>query len=69
MEPQSLDYDIAHYYLPEKWEMVRVGKVLSSDEETQRILRLLIFNLGIKKSLDLMPRQLIEQYLNNNPER
>ncbi len=64
MEGQIVDYDTADYYLPEKWEMPRHGKLLNSDEDLQNVLKLLVFQLGVRKSLDIIPRHLIEQYLN-----
>ncbi|KKK37010.1 hypothetical protein WQ57_16650 [Mesobacillus campisalis] len=70
MESQLLDYEIVKYYVPQKWEMPREeGKLLYSDKELQRVLKLLVFNLGIKKSLDVIPRGMIEQYLKKNHER
>lgn len=65
MGSQPLEYDTVRYYLPEKWEIIRAGKLLSSDEEIQRVLRLLIYNLGIEKSLDVIPSQEIQKYLNS----
>lgn len=69
LEPQQLDYDTTQYYLPEKWEMPRTGRLLYSDEEIQQVLKLLIYNLGVRASLDVIPRELIEQYLKNNNKR
>ena len=63
MEGQIVDYNTADYYLPEKWEMPRPGKLLYSDEDLQNVLKLLVYQLGIRKSLDIIPRQFIEQYL------
>lgn len=63
MEGQNLDYETVKYYLPQKWEMPRPGKLLYSDEELQRVLELIVFNLGIKNSLGIIPKELIEQYL------
>ncbi|WP_316571348.1 hypothetical protein [Neobacillus sp. YIM B06451] len=64
LESQQLVYDIVQYYLPEKWEMPRTGRLLYSDEELQRVLNLIIFNLGVSKSLEIIPHKLIEEYLN-----
>jgi hypothetical protein len=66
LEPQQLDYDTAQYYLPEKWEVSKKGRLLYSDEELERTLKLIIFNLGVRKSLSVIPRKLIEQYLSHN---
>lgn len=63
MEPQPITYDEIARYLPEKWEMVRDGKLLYEDEEVASALRLLVFNLGVRSSLKQIPRHLIEQYL------
>ncbi|WP_391558956.1 hypothetical protein [Robertmurraya sp.] len=63
LEPQPLDYDTVNYYLPEKWEMPREGKLLYSDEELLNVLKLIIYNLGAQKALDSIPRELLEQYL------
>lgn len=63
MDGQLVDYDTADYYLPEKWEMPRHGKLLYSDEDLKNVLKLLVYQLGVKKSLDIIPRHLIEQYL------
>lgn len=68
MESQDINYEIMKYYLPEKWELVRKGKLLYSDEEVLKVLQLLIFNIGVKKSLDLIPRTIIEKYLNDNKD-
>jgi len=65
MESQHVNYDMTDYYLPEKWEMPREGKLLYDDEELQRALKLIVFNLGVQKSLDVIPRQLIEKYLHD----
>jgi hypothetical protein len=43
--------------------MPRPGKLLYSDKEIQRVLKLLIYNLGVRASLDVIPRELIEKYL------
>lgn len=63
MEPQNLTYEVAEYYLPERWEMPHKGKLLYSDEELRNVLKLIVFNVGVKKALDAIPRTLIEQYL------
>ncbi|MCL7747328.1 hypothetical protein [Halalkalibacter alkaliphilus] len=62
-EAQDLDYDTAQSFLPQKWEMPRKGKLLNNDDELIEVLQLIIFNLGIKKSLDTIPISLIKQYL------
>lgn len=49
MEPQDLTFDIADYYPPEKWEMPRDGKLLYNDEELLRVLKLITYNIGVKK--------------------
>ncbi|MET3697122.1 hypothetical protein SAMN05877753_1051 [Bacillus oleivorans] len=46
MEPQLLDYKTVQHYLPEKWEMLRNGKLLSSDQELQKVLKMIVYNLG-----------------------
>lgn len=66
MEPQELDYRTVETYLPEKWEMPRNGKLLYSDEELLNVLKLIIYNLGVRASLDSIPRSLIEQYVKEN---
>lgn len=66
IEPQQLDYDTAQYFLPEKWEMPRQGRLLYSDEEIKQVLKLLIFHIGVRESLDVIPRKLIVQYIENN---
>jgi hypothetical protein len=66
MEPQQLDYDTVQYFLPEKWEMPRKGRLLYSDEEIKQVLKLLIFHLGVRESLDVIPHNLIVQYIENN---
>lgn len=55
MEPQELDYRTVEAYLPEKWEMPRNGKLLYSDEELLNVLKLIIYNLGVRASLDSYP--------------
>lgn len=69
MEPQPICYDTVRYYLPERWEMPRTEKLLNSDEEILRVIKLLVFNLGVKKSLDVIPKEMIQQYLRNSGER
>ena len=69
MESQPLCYDTLRYFLPERWEMPRAGKLLYSDEEIQRVLRMLIFNLGVEKSLDVIPREKILHYLERTTKR
>lgn len=69
MEPQLLDYETDQYYLPEKWEVLRKGQLLSSDQELQRVLRLIVYNLGVQKTLSIIPHDLIIQYLKDNTER
>lgn len=66
MESQELDYETVQNFLPEKWEMPREGKLLYDDEELQQVLKLIVFNIGVRKCLDVIPRELIEQYLKNN---
>ncbi|MFV8830243.1 DnaA N-terminal domain-containing protein [Alkalihalobacterium sp. APHAB7] len=66
LEPQLVDYDTAQSILPEKWEMPRNGKLLYDDAEVQQVLKLLVYQLGVEKSLDTIPRHLIEQYLSNS---
>ncbi|MGD7052984.1 hypothetical protein [Sutcliffiella horikoshii] len=63
MQPQLLHYDITSKYLPQKWEMPRGGRLLYSDRELLEALKLIIFNSGVKNTLDLIPRELIEAYL------
>ncbi|ART74839.1 hypothetical protein B4U37_01700 [Sutcliffiella horikoshii] len=63
MKPQLLHYDIISKYLPHKWEMPRDGRLLYSDRELLEALKLIIFNSGVKNTLDLIPRELIEAYL------
>lgn len=66
MEPQQLDYDTVQYFLPEKWEMPRTGRLLYSDEDLKRVLKLILFSLGVRESLDIIPLELIVQYIENN---
>jgi hypothetical protein len=63
MESQLLDYDTVCKYLPERWEMPRDGKLLYFDRELQEAMKVLIFNLGVESTLNLIPRNLIETYL------
>lgn len=44
------------------------GTLLYSDEELQKVLKLLIYNIGVEKSLDVIPSELIEQYLKNRKQ-
>jgi hypothetical protein len=60
---QAITYDDMEAYLPQKWEMPRVGKMLYTDEELQRALMLIMYNLGIQKSLEIIPDDLIKDYL------
>lgn len=66
MEPQELEYDTVKAYLPEKWEMPSKGKLLYDDIQLQNVLKLLMFNFGVKQSLNIIPKSLIEQYLKGN---
>ncbi|MGO4185401.1 hypothetical protein AB4Z17_29980 [Paenibacillus sp. TAF43_2] len=63
MEPQALDYEVAQYFLPERWEMPREGKLLYNDEELLDVLKLLFVNLGAEKGLKAVPTSLIDKYL------
>ncbi|MDQ0254153.1 hypothetical protein J2S74_001526 [Evansella vedderi] len=63
LEPQLVNYALVQGYLPEKWEMLRDGKLLGSDDELVDVLNLIIYNLGIRKSFDSIPRKLIEEYV------
>ncbi len=63
LEPQAITYDDMESYLPPKWEMPREGKMLYTDEELQRALILIMYNLGIHKSLEVIPDDLIKVYL------
>ncbi|CAN7220989.1 hypothetical protein [Rossellomorea sp. LjRoot5] len=64
LEPQSVDHKMMQEYLPEKWEIIRNdGRLLYSDEDIQKVIILLTFNIGVKKSLDVIPIELIERYL------
>ncbi|WP_332634720.1 hypothetical protein [Halalkalibacter flavus] len=62
-EAQNLDYNTAKSFLPQKWEMPREGKLLYNDDELIAVLQLIIFNIGVKKSLDIIPLSLIEKYV------
>ncbi|WP_216830733.1 hypothetical protein [Alkalihalobacterium elongatum] len=63
LESQDLDFDTAQSFLPQKWEMPREGKLLYNDDELIAVLQLIIFNIGVKKSLDIIPLSLIEKYV------
>lgn len=63
MVAQFLDYETFQCYFPERWEMPRHGKLLYSDDELQNALKLIVFNLGVKKSLDVIPGTLIKEYV------
>ncbi|MEH7481800.1 hypothetical protein V7157_12145 [Neobacillus drentensis] len=64
LEGQALNREQVEFYLPEKWEMPREGKLLNDDEELLNVLKLIIFNIGVKKTLDIIPQDFIKQYLN-----
>ncbi|MEH7013423.1 hypothetical protein V7087_21900 [Neobacillus niacini] len=64
LEGQTINREQVEYYLPEKWEMPREGKLLYDDEELLNVLKLIIFNIGFKKTLDVIPQDFIKQYLN-----
>ncbi|SMQ80608.1 hypothetical protein SAMN05444673_3940 [Bacillus sp. OV166] len=63
-EGQAINREQVEFYLPEKWEMLREGKLLYDDEELLNALKLIIFNIGVKKTLDVIPQDFIKQYLN-----
>ncbi|MGF6949028.1 hypothetical protein QF028_001533 [Neobacillus sp. B4I6] len=63
-EGQAINREQVEFYLPEKWEMPREGKLLYDDEELLNALKLIIFNIGVKKTLDVIPQDFIKQYLN-----
>lgn len=63
MEPQKLNHEIVAFYLPEKWEMPREGKLLYSDEVLVDVMKLIVYNLGVEKALSSIPKSLIKQYL------
>ncbi|WP_426454490.1 hypothetical protein ACP26L_17680 [Paenibacillus sp. S-38] len=63
LESQDVQYEMTKYYLPQKWEMLRPGKLLYDDEELLNALKLIIYNVGVQKTLDIIPKQLIENYL------
>ncbi|WP_216831700.1 hypothetical protein [Alkalihalobacterium elongatum] len=62
-EAQDLDYNTAQSYLPQKREMLWEGKLLNNDDELIEVLQLIIFNVRVRKSLDIIPLPFIEQYL------
>jgi hypothetical protein len=64
-EGQLLNYATVQHNLPQTWEMPRKGKLLYSDQELQNVLKLIAYNLGVEKSLDMIPVELIERYLQN----
>jgi hypothetical protein len=64
MEAQALDYNMVQYFLPEKWEMFD-GMLLGNKEELINVLRLLIYNLGVRATLDALPYELIKDYIEN----
>jgi hypothetical protein len=66
LESQYLDYETTNYYLPDRWEMPRKGKLLYDDEQLINVLKLICYNIGVKKALDSIPIQLIEVYMKNN---
>ena len=54
LEPQAVNYQMMQA-LPQRWELVRDnGRMLYSDEELEKALILLIFNLGVEKTLDMI---------------
>lgn len=63
MELQKVNFEMVRAYLPEKWEMLREGKLLADDEELIGVLHLLIYNLDVKQTLDSIPFELIEEYV------
>ncbi|MCM3671639.1 hypothetical protein M3181_22030 [Mesobacillus maritimus] len=63
LEAQDIDYDTASFYLPEKWEMTRNGRLHADDEELLNVLKLLLYNVGLRRALDSIPQKLIEEYL------
>ncbi|MEH7252928.1 hypothetical protein V7111_12440 [Neobacillus niacini] len=63
-EGQAINREQVEFYLPEKWEMPREGKLLYDDEELLNALKLIIFNIGVKKTFDVIPQDFIKQYLN-----
>lgn len=70
LEPQSVSHKMMKEYLPERWELVRDnGRLLYSDKEIQKAMILLIYNIGVEKSLDMLPTELIEEYLQKKDER
>jgi hypothetical protein len=46
--------------------MPRDGKLLYTDEEIEKMLKLLTFNLGVKKSLHVIHRELVETTIEKN---
>lgn len=64
LEGQEIKSELVEYYLPEKWEMPRQGTLLYDDEKLLNVLKLIIFNIGVKKTLEVIPQDLIKQYLN-----
>lgn len=64
MEPQQINFKLANYYLPEKWELVD-GKLLFSEEELLNVLKLIVYNLGVEQALSVIPKDLIEKYLHD----
>ncbi|MGG4201784.1 hypothetical protein [Peribacillus frigoritolerans] len=64
LEGQEIKSELVEYYLPEKWEMPRQGTLLYDDEKLLNVLKLIIFNIGVKKTLEVIPQDLIKKYLN-----
>lgn len=54
---------IADYFLPEKWKMVN-GKLLLGDMKAlMDVLRLITMNLGVRTALNVIPYEMIKQYV------
>jgi hypothetical protein len=53
-------------HLPDRWGLVRTGgipKLLYTDVDIKRAIELIVYNIGVDETLDIIPTELIEEYL------
>lgn len=60
--PQQVNYEAYYEHVPEKLEVLD-GVLCGDEEEAGRLLLLLLYNLGIKKTIQLAPKEIWKEAL------
>lgn len=62
LEQQVVSYALYQDFTPEKIELID-GLLLGEESAAEKMLLILIFNLGVERTLQLIPNKLIQEFL------